>query len=202
MRLVLEILALGTLIAFALTYAPIWAKRLRARRAAAREVVPTLEGRLRAYCGRDERLTEALEIRDRIAGYAAREEVGLDPRLIVDVDTLIAGMVALDETARELGRHLDALPVTRLARDAALLDGDAAARQARQIEALRQKRASLEGELVRAVAGLREAWLGLIDALSRPDVGSPVRVAREQVEALNLRVSAEREARAVEVEHA
>jgi hypothetical protein len=201
LRVVIEVLLLGGALAFVWVYGPIWWKRVRARKVE-RKAVPEIDGKLRKACAGDERLSEALEIRDRMAGYAARDEVGLDVRLVEDVDILIAGLVALTGTARELGQHLAGFTRERLERDAAVLDEGAITRQKGQVEALKQKRQALEAEVVRAVSGLREAWLSLIDALSRPHAGSPVSVAREQVEALNLRVQAEREARAVEVETA
>ncbi len=201
MRVVIEVLLLGGALAFVSVYGPIWWKKLRARKAE-RSQVPELDAKLRKACASDERLSEALEIRDRIAGYASKSDVGLDSRLVEDVDVLIGGLVALMATARELGQHLAGFTPERLERDAAVLDAGAVTRQKGQVEALRQKRQALEAEVVRAVSGLREAWLSLIDALSRPHAGSPVSVAREQVEALNLRVSAEHEARSAEVETA
>ncbi|MCC6620435.1 MAG: hypothetical protein IT385_04230 [Deltaproteobacteria bacterium] len=193
MRTLLILLLVASLISFGVVYLPIVIGRIRRRRD---ESVPLLGFDARRAAERDERIREAVDIRERIADYARRKDVGLDRSLVVEVDELIATMLELARIRHELLAHLEALTPDRLARDAALLDAGTLAAQRRQVDELRRRADALEGELARAASGLRETWLGLLDALATPGAGSLAATrTREQIEALRIRIAAEKEAR-------
>lgn len=193
MRVFLELLIAAGVLSFGAVYLPILVKRLRAKKDGA---VPLLAAPAKAAAKGDERIREAVDIRERIADYARRKDIGLDRVLVVEVDELIATMVELARMRDDLERHLDGLSPTRLERDAALLEVSVVEGQKRQVDDLRMRVRNLETELARAVAGLRETWLGLLDALATPGAGNlAANRTREQVEGLRLRIAAEKEAR-------
>jgi hypothetical protein len=196
-RLFIELLLIATIIVVSYTYGPILWRRWRERQLRPRlRERPRLAPRAIHLAAEDERMREAVDLRNKIAELADKPEVGLDDAVVHEVDELIAGMVALHDTKAALAHHLLAISEERLRRDEALLEPESVANQRRQLEALRQRGRTLEAELARAVAGLREAWLGLLDALAQPGGGlvSGDRV-RAQIETLRIRVQAEREAR-------
>jgi hypothetical protein len=195
-RLLLELLLVAGLLAFAAVYIPILWRRARDRKRPVVRVIPAAAPAALRLAQQDERLHEAVSLRDKIADLARKPEVGLDAVVVQEVDELIAAMVSLHETKTQLGQHLATISDERIARDAALLDAESVASQRRQLEALRQRERSLETELARAVAGLRETWLGLLDAMALPGSG-PLATdrVRSQIETLRIRIQAEREAR-------
>jgi len=193
MRTLLILLLVAGLISFGAVYLPIALRRLRRRRD---ESVPALAFEARRAAEGDERIREAIDIRERVADYARRKEVGLDRSVVLEIDELLATIVELARMRQELVAHLGALTPERMARDAALLDPATVTDQRRQVEELRGRAAALEVELARAVAGLRETWLGLLDALASPGAGRlATSRTREQIEALRIRIAAEKEAR-------
>lgn len=148
----------------------------------------------------NDRIAEAMEIRERIATYAQRKNFGFDAALTTEVDLLIESMVAIAQMRRELEADLRGIG-DRLARDAELLDQGVVDAQRHQIYSLRIRARSLETELARAVAGLRETWLGLLEAMNRTDSGNLATTrTHEQVESLRIWIQAEREAH-VDVRH-
>jgi hypothetical protein len=196
-RLFIELLLIATIIVVSYTYGPILWRRWRERQLRPRpRERPRLAPRAIHLAAEDERMREAVDLRNKIAELADKPEVGLDDAVVHEVDELIAGMVALHDTKAALAHHLLAISEERLRRDEALLEPESVANQRRQLEALRQRGRTLEAELARAVAGLREAWLGLLDALAQRGGGlvSGDR-GRAQIETLRIRVQAEREAR-------
>ena len=193
MRVFLELLLAAGLISFGAVYVPILWKRWKSRKD---DSVPPLARAARQAAERDERLREAIDIRERIADYARRKDIGLDRVLVSEVDELIATMLELVRLREELVTHLAALTPERLERDAELLDPATLASQRQQVTDLRAREKALEAELARAVSGLRETWLGLLDALATPGAGSLAATrTREQVETLRIRIAAEKEAR-------
>lgn len=193
MRTLFEILAIAAVVSFGAVYVPLLVRRVRARKDTG---VPALAFATRRAAEGDERLREALEIRERMAEYARRKDVGLDRALVLEVDELIATMLELQRMRVELRAHLSAVSPARLERDAALLDAGTVEGQRRQLADLSRRADDLEAELARAVAGLRETWLGLLDALATPGAGSLAATrTREQVDGLKLRIAAEKEAR-------
>ncbi len=207
MKVFLELLLIATAVSFGAVYIPIgwrrWRKREEARRARpALQVIPRVDAEAARATTSDERIREAVVIRERIADYARRPEVGLDVIVVHEVDLLIASMVELARTRRELEDHLGGISEAQLVRDAALLDPATLQAQRLQIDGLRVRARGLEAELARAVAGLRETWLGLLDALAQPGAGGLATARmRDQIEALRIRIQAEKEAR-TEVEPA
>lgn len=207
MKVFLELLLIATAISFAAVYIPIGWRRLQRRQEARRarpalQVIPRVAAEAARAATSDERIREALEIRERIADYARRPEVGLDVIVVHEVDLLVASMVELARMRRELESHLGGISEAQLVRDAGLLEPATLHAQRAQIDGLRARARGLEAELARAVAGLRETWLGLLDALAQPGAGSLATTrTRDQVEALRIRIQAEKEAR-TEVEPA
>ncbi|MFO0748609.1 MAG: hypothetical protein U1F43_23535 [Myxococcota bacterium] len=158
--------------------------------------VPALPPAPRRLAQSDDRVREAVEIRERIADYARRKDIGLDRVVVLEVDELLVTMVELATMRRELEAHLAGVSPARMERDAGLLDAGTLEGQRQQLADLRTRCSNLEAELARAVAGLRETWLGLLDALATPGAGSlAASRTREQVEGLRLRIAAEKEAR-------
>ncbi len=196
MRILLELLVVAALIAFAAVYVPIVWRRARDRKRPVVRIIPAAAPAALRLAQQDERLREAVDLRNKIADLARKPEVGLDGAVVHEVDDLVAEMVSLHDMKTELGRHLATISEERIARDAGLLDAESVASQRRQLETLRQRERSFETELARAVAGLRETWLGLLDAMALPGSGplASDRV-RSQIETLRIRIQAEREAR-------
>jgi len=195
-RILLELLVVAALIAFAAVYVPILWRRARDRKRPVVRVIPVAAPAALRLAQQDERLREAVSLRDKIADLARKPEVGLDVAVVHEVDELVAEMVSLHDTKTQLSQHLATISEERIARDAGLLDAESVTNQRRQLEALRQRERSLETELARAVAGLRETWPGLLDAVALPGSGAVAsdRV-RSQIETLRLRLQAERGAR-------
>lgn len=204
MRVFLEIVLLAGLITFGIAYGPVLARRWRERKKAPRpEPPPPVSPEALRMARADERIGEAVELRAKIAELVGRRDVGLDRVLVLEVDELIAAMVGLQEIRTALRSHLGTISEERIARDAALLDAATVEEQRRQVEALRMRDRKLEAELARAAAGLRETWLGLLDAIAMPGGGAVAHDRiRAQIETLRVRIQAEREVRAVEVETA
>lgn len=193
MRILLELLAAAAVLSFGAVYVPILLKRMKKAKETG---VPALAAPARKAAVSDERVREAIDIRERIADYARRKDVGLDRALVLEVDELLVTMCELARMRDELATHLQGLSPERLQRDAALLDAATLDGQRRQIAELRARLQGLEAELARAVSGLRETWLGLLDALATPGAGSlAASRTREQVEGLRVRIAAEKEAR-------
>lgn len=196
MRILLELLIAAALIVFAAVYVPILWRRTRDRKRPIVRTIPSAAPAALRLAQQDERLREAVDLRNKIADLARRPDVGLDAVVVAEVDDLVHAMVSLHDMKEQLGQHLATISDERITRDAALLDTESVASQRRQLEALRQRERSLETELARAVAGLRETWLGLLDAIALPGSGAMAsdRV-RSQIETLRIRIQAEREAR-------
>jgi len=195
-RILLELLLAATLIVFAGVYAPILWRRARDRKRPTIKTIPAPPSSVLRLAQGDDRLREAVDLRNKIADVVRKPDVGLDVVIVHEVDDLIAGMVSLHELKTQLGQHLATISDERIARDAALLDPESVATQRRQLEALRQRERSLETELARAVAGLRETWLGLLDAVAQPGSNSlAADRVRSQIQSLRIRIQAEREAR-------
>lgn len=195
MRVVIELLLLASVIAFGAVYAPIALKKLRQRKRPV--ALPEAPAEAKRLAAGDERLAEAVELRDKIAGLARKKDVGLDRAVVDEVDELLRAMVSLRELKLELAHHLSILPERRIAEDAALLDAATVEAQRRQIAELRQRERGLDAELARAAAGLRETWLGLLEALAQPgNHALASNRVKEQVETLRIRIQAEQEARA------
>lgn len=204
MRVFLQIVLLAGLITFGIAYGPVLLRRWRARKKKVRPApLPPVSPEAQRLARQDERIGEAVELRAKIAELVGREDVGLDRVLVLEVDELIAAMVALQEIRGALRSHLGSISEERLARDAALLDAGTVDEQRRQVESLRARDRKLEAELARATAGLRETWLGLLDAIALPGGGAVAHDRiRAQIETLRVRIQAEREVRAIEVETA
>jgi hypothetical protein len=203
-RVFIEIILLAALITLGIAYGPVLWRRWRQRRRAPRaEPLPPVAPEALRLARQDERIGEAVELRARIAELVGRREVGLDRVLVLEVDELLAAMVGLQELRGQLRSHLASISEERIARDAALLDAATVSEQRRQIEALRQRDRTLEAELARATAGLRETWLGLLEAIAQPGSGAVAHDRiRAQIEGLRIRIQAEREVRAEAVENA
>lgn len=197
MRVFIQIVLLAGLITFGIAYGPVLWRRWRARRRAPRpEPLPPVSPEAVRLSRQDERIGEAVELRARIAELVSRREVGLDRVLVLEVDELIAAMVGLQEIRSALRSHLASISEERIARDAALLDAATVSEQRRQLEGLRRRDRTLEAELARATAGLRETWLGLLDAIAQPGSGAVAHDRiRAQIETLRIRIQAEREVR-------
>lgn len=196
MRVLVELVLLASIIAFGAVYAPIAWKKLRQRKPSL--ALPEVPAAARRLAAGDERLAEAVELREKIAGLTKKKDVGLDRAVVDEVDELLAAMVSLRELKLELAHHLSILPERRIAEDAALLDAATVDAQRRQIAELRQREKGLDAELARAAAGLRETWLGLLEALAQPgNHALASNQVKAQVEALRIRIQAEQEARAL-----
>lgn len=200
MRVVLEIVFVASALAFAAVYLPILWRRAQAASAKKKALpppIPAAPPAARALVAVDARLHEAVEIRERIAELARKKEVGLDGGVVTDVDLLLVAMVELHALSASLGAHLEAFSDTNLARDSGLVDPAAIARQREQAAALGVRKRGLDAEIAQAVSGLRETWLGLLDALAQPGGGADLaQRTRAQVETLRVRIAAEREVRA------
>lgn len=197
MRFFLELLLIAALLAVIYAYGPVLWRRLTA--SGKEEGAPArskLTARARHLAKEDERLREAVELRDKIADLTKRPKVGLGDDVVHEVDELIEAMVGIYDTRAALSQHLAGFTEERLARDQALLDAASLARQRRQLDQLRTRERGLEAELARATAGLRDTWLGLLDALAQSGGGAvTAERVRAQIESLRIRVQAEREAR-------
>lgn len=203
MRVVLEVVLVAAALAFATVYLPILWRRMsaaRARRMALPPPIPPAPAEARALVARpgvDSRVREAVELRERIAELARKREVGLDAGVVTDVDLLLGALVELHALSASLGTHLEAFSDANLARDSGLVDPASIARQREQVAALGARKRGLDAEIAQAVSGLRETWLGLLDALAQPGGGADLtRRTRAQVETLRVRIAAEREVRA------
>lgn len=196
MRTLFFLILAASAIAFLFAYGPIVVRRLRARKGAPPPAWAEVPARAVHLAREDERMREAVEIRNRIAELARKPEVGLGDVVVREVDDLVDAMVSLYDTKTALGRHLVSISEARIERDEGLLDPVSVAAQRRQLADLRQREKAFETELARAVAGLRETWLGLLDAIAKPGGGlvAAERV-RQQIETLRIRIQAEREAR-------
>ena len=206
MRVFIEIVLLASVIVFGLAYGPVLWRRVRERKRRRREPpLPPVAPEALRLAHVDERIGEAVELRKKIAELVSRRDVGLDRVLVSEVDELIDAMVGLCGIKSALRSHLSTVSEERIARDAALLEAGSVAEQRRQLEALHQRERALEAELARATAGLRETWLGLLDAIAQPGSGAVAHDRiREQIQTLRIRIQSEREVREVrpEVEEA
>ncbi len=143
----------------------------------------------------DERLQEAVNMRDKLADLAGRPDNALDREVVYDVDELIASVSDVVELRIELERHLQVLDQEQLQRDAELLHEDAAERQGRMLATVEERPGQLNGEIATAVGDLRELYLHVLDNLQKPGLASDtvVQQTRDRAAQLRSRIEAEQE---------
>ena len=169
----------------------VWSSIRRRNRTRIRE----MPERWRLLAAVDERLQEAVQMRDRLAELASRADNNLDREIVYDVDELIASVSDVVELRIELERHLRVLDRERLERDAEMLDDETAARQKRMLATVDERPEQLNSEIVAAVGDLQNLYLHVLDNLQNPELSSDsvVQTARDRATALRTRLEAERE---------
>ena len=169
----------------------VWTSLRRRNQARIRE----MPERWRLLAAVDDRLQEAVHMRDRLAELAGRADNNLDREVVYDVDELIASVSDVVELRIELERHLRVLDRARLEKDAEMLDEDTAERQKRMLATVDERPEQLNGEIVAAVGDLQNLYLHVLDNLQNPELSSDsvVQTARDRAAALRTRLEAERE---------
>jgi hypothetical protein len=154
-----------------------------------------LPAQWREVAKRDERVSQALDLRERLARLATRATSLVDDRLVAEVDEVVEPLVALAELRLELESHLAGLDPAAAARDAAALGPERAERLLASYEALVARRQRLAAQASEVVTGLREIYLDVIDGVSGSAGTLEGAAARTRAlgESVRLRVEAERE---------
>jgi len=176
-----------------LTGAAAWIFTSLRRRSVKR--IRAMPERWRLLAAVDERLQEAVNMRDRLAELAAREDNSLDREVVYDVDELIASVSDVIELRIELERHLQVVDRQRLEQDAELLDEATAEKQQKMLATVSDRPEQLTTEVVAAVGDLRNLYLHVLDNLQNPSLAGDtvIQQTRDRAAALRSRLEAERE---------